>query len=68
MLGRTRMTETDQPLSRALNLMQTALSLIDSAEAAHDVAAHLDLAICRLHDIIQVVEEGTPTGSDRNNP
>ncbi len=35
-------------LSRALDLMQAALSIIDRSDAAFDAAAHLDLAINRL--------------------
>jgi hypothetical protein len=38
----------DGRLSQALRLMQDALQLLDEANAAPDVGAHLDLAICRL--------------------
>ena len=46
------MDQIAQDLSHALSLMRTALSLIDRAEAAYDVAAHLDLAISRLADLV----------------
>jgi hypothetical protein len=43
---------TDSPLPtawrQALNHMQSALILLDESDAPEDVAAHLDLALCRL--------------------
>lgn len=39
----------DRPV-RALNLMKEALRLLDDAEAAADIGAHLDLAIQRLQE------------------
>jgi len=38
----------DERLSHALSLMKESLLLLDEAEAAPDVGAHLDLAIHRL--------------------
>ena len=38
----------DDPLGHALRLMKDALHLLDEADAAPDVGAHLDLAIHRL--------------------
>jgi hypothetical protein len=40
----------DDRLGYALSLMKDALHLLDEAEAAPDVGAHLDLAIHRLED------------------
>jgi hypothetical protein len=36
----------------ALDHMEQALDLIDRCSGASDVGAHLDLAICRLRDLI----------------
>ena len=36
----------------ALRHMEEALRLIDSAELPVEVGAHLDLAICRLRDLV----------------
>jgi hypothetical protein len=38
--------------NRALELMVEALEIIDRCDAALDVGAHLDLAICRLRDLL----------------
>lgn len=46
-----KMIEDDR-LGRALSLMKDALLLLDEAEAAPDVGAHLDLAIHRLEDAL----------------
>jgi len=40
----------------ALNLMERALELLDRCDAAMDVGAHLDLAICRLREAIHSEE------------
>jgi len=42
----------DDRLGRALSLMKDALHLLDEAEAAPHVGAHLDLAIHRLEDAL----------------
>ena len=46
------MAQTTDDLRHALSLMQTALDVLDRTGAAHEVGAHLDLAICRLSDLI----------------
>ncbi len=40
------------PLTRALDLMRSALELLDEANAPAELGAHLDLAICRLEAIL----------------
>src|SRR3954452_8764527 len=55
---RGRMSETPAgPLRRegveALSHMEEALGLLDCCEAAFDAGAHLDLAICRLRDVLE---------------
>jgi hypothetical protein len=49
----------------ALSLMEEALALLDQGDVAPDVGAHLDLAICRLRQIlgIEVVAESGEAGA-----
>lgn len=58
-LGRDggRMTEEaigslDGKGAAALSLMHEALTLLDQCKGTSEVGAHLDLAICRLRDLI----------------
>lgn len=44
------MSSGEGALREALRLMQAALELLDEADSAHNVAAHLDLAIHRLKE------------------
>lgn len=37
----------------ALAYMEQALELLDSCKGAMDVGGHLDLAICRLRDVLE---------------
>jgi hypothetical protein len=46
----------ESQLAKALQLMQRALGLIDEADAPADIAAHLDLAIIRLTELIDSSE------------
>lgn len=41
-----------EDLRQALALMESALALLDKANEAFDVAAHLDLAVHRLRQLI----------------
>lgn len=52
----------DEKLHDALNLMERALQLLDDGGCSADVGAHLDLAICRLRDILP------ESGVDRTLP
>ena len=38
--------------AEALNLMEQALALLDDCDPAGHVGAHLDLAICRLREML----------------
>jgi hypothetical protein len=38
----------------ALSLMEEALGLLDRCDAAPEIGAHLDLAICRLRENLEV--------------
>ena len=60
------MDQVAYELAHALSLMRAALSLLDHTNVAHDVAAHLDLAICRLSELVGEHEAGNQT-SDRNS-
>lgn len=40
-------------MSHALTLMESALGLLDAADAPHDVGAHLDLAVHRLKEAVE---------------
>jgi hypothetical protein len=60
------MNQIAQELAQALRLMQAALSLLDGTDVAHDVGAHLDLAINRLSDLLageRLVDDGRRNAS-----
>lgn len=46
----TKLAARQKMLRNALTLMEDALELLDDADCAADIGAHLDLAICRLRD------------------
>lgn len=55
------MTRGSLPVSRpmldqALNSMQSALDLLDEAQAPPHIGAHLDLAICELQRTISALD------------
>ena len=45
-------SEAERECRQALSLMEDALSILDRSDCALDVAAHLDLAICRLREAL----------------
>lgn len=47
------MDDPTRGLTEALGLMKSALSLIDDADVAHEVGAHLDHAVALLADYLQ---------------
>ena len=49
--------------AQALGLMERALELLDRCDAAMDVGAHLDLAICRLREAIENAGPAASFGS-----
>jgi hypothetical protein len=51
---------------KALALMERALGLLDEVETSAEVAAHLDLAICRLRDWLAPIKSGG-SPSERQN-
>ena len=46
------------PLSRALQLLQSALELLDQADAPADIGAHLDLTIVRVRELLDAPAAG----------
>lgn len=57
------MDQVAYDLAHALRLMQAALRMLDETNTAHDVAAHLDLAICRLSELVGVQSTSDSLGN-----
>ena len=58
--------DVNEKLNIALSHMTAALETLDSSSAPPEVGAHLDLAICRLNDIIEHnlgIDSGRPSWS-----
>lgn len=64
-VGQTSFSTEEEKLEKALLCMQTALHLLDDADAPADIGAHLDLAICRLKDIIAEPSAASDTAKNR---
>jgi hypothetical protein len=45
-------SSNEESLEQALSHVQSALHILDSLGAPADIGAHLDLAMCRLHDFL----------------
>jgi hypothetical protein len=45
-------SESQFELSRALRQMRAALDILDELHGPFDIASHLDLAICRLEQVL----------------
>jgi hypothetical protein len=60
------MLEQDQQLRHALSLMEAALTVIDQTDASH-VGAHLDLAICRVQELLNTEVRPHPAPPNRND-
>lgn len=41
-----------EAFEKALSYMEVALELLDGASAPGDIGAHLDLAVCRLREVL----------------
>lgn len=52
-MNETSSARLDREGVAALNHMEGALELLNGCNGAWDVGAHLDLAICRLRDLLQ---------------
>lgn len=51
-MGQGTFSIDEERLLKAVAYMDCALQLVDQADAPADIGAHLDLAICRLKDIM----------------
>ena len=56
------MKADDKYLAEALGLMEAALALLDKTDA-HEVGAHLDLAVRRLQDLLSAANGPSPSSS-----
>jgi hypothetical protein len=68
--------DSNNPLSRAQNLLASALQLLDEADAPSDIGAHVNLAITRLSETLEAAGQNDQyettlrkmsRGSDANN-
>jgi hypothetical protein len=64
-MDRSRSGTLEDEGAAALTLMQEALVLLDRCNDATAVGAHLDLAICRLRDMIASNQKTSPTVDGR---
>ena len=51
-MGQASFSTNGEKLEKALICMESALQLLDDADAPPEIGAHLDLAICRLMDVL----------------
>lgn len=51
-MGQVSYSSEQERLEKALMCMQSALQLLDNSDATADIGAHLDMAICRLKDLL----------------
>lgn len=54
-MGQSSFSTNQEKLEKALICMQSALQLLDDANAPDDIGAHLDMAACRLKDALSGV-------------
>ena len=62
-MGKSMRSELEGNAAAALSLMEQALALLDREDFALDVGAHLDLAICRLREILGIEAPPLPDDS-----
>lgn len=55
----------DAMVARALQQMESALQLIDEAAVPGDIGAHLDLAVCRLKEVMPSAADNVQQGNLR---
>lgn len=66
-MAAARVSGRDEFLSQALIAMQSALDLLDRAEAPSQIGARLDHAICELQETIGTAK-AAPPGEPANSP
>jgi hypothetical protein len=59
-------SSTGGSLEQALSYVQSALQILDSSQAPADIAAHLDLAMCRLQDFLGQHSSGATPPAERS--
>jgi hypothetical protein len=52
-MGQALVQARDGDLLKVLALLGSALEILDAVDAAPNVGGHIDLAICRLREILQ---------------
>jgi len=56
--GGWRIMDTlDDPLQRALQLLESALGILDEAQAPADIGAHISVAISRLEEELRQLDQ-----------
>ena len=67
-MSKSMRSELEGNALAALSLMEEALALLDRDDFALDVGAHLDLAICRLREVLGIEAETLPDDSHALQP
>jgi hypothetical protein len=55
-MGQAVPSRPGEAFEKALSYMEVALELLDGAGAPADIGAHLDLALCRLREVLASTE------------
>ena len=53
------MDSSDDPRSRALNLLTLALQILDDSDLPADIGAHVDVAIARLSEALDQSDQAS---------
>lgn len=61
-VGQTSFSTDKEKLEKALICLESALQLLDDADAPADIGAHLDLSMCRLKDVLSEIAPDVPEG------
>jgi hypothetical protein len=62
-VGQAKYSDRSEAIGKALSYMEVALELLDEAEAPADIGAHLDLALCRLREVVGDAERHVSVAS-----
>jgi hypothetical protein len=63
-MAREQASDSEQAFSEALEHVRAAIAILDSVEAPAQIAAHLDLALCQL---LELVGAGTRANARLNS-
>ena len=64
-VGQSSFSSTEEKLEKALICMESALQLLDDADAPADIGAHLDMSMCRLKDVLSELAPDLPRAGSR---